>query len=103
MASAGVDPGLWVGVAGPPHLPREVRLFASDAECEELAELEHERWNAQRRMNGWRWGAVASKDEARRIHPDLVAYDRLIDETKEYDRAIVRETQEICWRTPPPA
>ena len=97
MASAGIDPALWRGVAGPPRLPREVRLFADEAACERLAELEHERWNAQRRMDGWRWADLPSKDERRRLHPDLVAYDRLSDATKEYDRAFVREAQLICW------
>jgi len=98
MASAGVDPALWRGIAGPPRLPREVRLFADDADCERIAELEHERWNAQRRMDGWRWTDLPSKDERRRLHPDLAPYARLKDETKEYDRAFVRETQLICWR-----
>lgn len=97
MASAAVDPGLWVGVSGPPPLPAEVRLFASPAELEAMAELEHERWSAQRRMDGWRFGRIAKKDELRRLHPSLKPYDRLDDPTKEYDRVIVRETQAICW------
>lgn len=98
MASAGIDPKLWLGVAGPPPLPADVRLFSSDAECEKIAELEHERWNAQRRMDGWRWADIPSKDDHRRLHPDLAPYGRLKDSTKEYDRAFVRETQAVCWR-----
>jgi hypothetical protein len=97
MASAGVDPAVWVGVTGTPALPRDVQLYADAAGCEQLAELEHERWNAQRRMAGWRWADIPSKDEQRRLHPDLTAYDHLIDQTKEYDRVLVRETQLICW------
>ena len=97
MASAGIDPALWRGVAGPPRLPHEIRLFADDAACERLAELEHERWNAQRRMDGWRWADLPSKDEQRRLHPDLVAYEQLPDATKAYDRTFVREAQLICW------
>jgi hypothetical protein len=50
-------------------------------------------------MDGWRWGDVPAKDEHRRVHPDLIAYDRLSEETKGYDRAIARETQLICWST----
>lgn len=99
LASAGVDPGLWIGSAGPPKLPRDVRLFANDEECERLAELEHERWNAQRRMDGWKWADLPGKDEHRRLHPDLVGYDQLPDATKVYDRVIARETQLICWTT----
>jgi hypothetical protein len=104
LASAGVDPVLWLGKAGPPQLPRDVQLFANEAECERLAELEHERWNAQRRMDGWRWADVLEKDEHRRVHPNLIAYDQLSEDTKAYDRAIARETQLICWSSgaPPP-
>jgi hypothetical protein len=101
MASAGIDPALWRGKSGPPHLPAEVRLFTGSEDLEPLAELEHDRWNAQRRMDGWRWAHLPRKDEQRRLHPDLVDYDRLADGVKEYDRAIVRETQLICWAAPP--
>jgi hypothetical protein len=97
MASAAIDPILWRGVAGPPKLPREARLFKDEADCERMAELEHERWNAQRRMDGWRSTSLPSKDEQRRLHPDLAPYAQLSDATKEYDRAFVRETQMICW------
>ena len=97
MASARIDPALWLGVSGPPRLPRDVRLFDSEADCERLAELEHDRWNAQRRMDGWRWADLPRKDEARRLHPDLQPYEALSDATKEYDRTFVREAQLICW------
>jgi hypothetical protein len=98
MASAGIERRLWVGVGGPPRLPPGVRLFNTDAECEHLAELEHERWNAQRRMEGWRWADIRGKDDARRRHSDLVPFDRLPEATKAYDRTIVRETQLVCSR-----
>ena len=96
LASAGVDPALWRGTPDPPPLPHDVRLFASDAERENLAELEHERWNAQRRMDGWRWADLPSKDEQRRLHPDLVPYARLPESSKAFDLALVEETQAIC-------
>ena len=96
LASAGVDPALWLGLAGPPRLGPGMRLFANDEECERLAELEHERWNTERRMDGWRATNRPSKDEFRRLHPSLVPYEALTDEVKEYDRVIVRETQMIC-------
>jgi hypothetical protein len=100
MASAGIDPTFWVGVRGPPWLPPEIRLFTSEAERERLAELEHERWNAERRMDGWRWADMPAKDERRRLHPQLAPFGQLSEDAKAYDRAIVRETQEICWRMP---
>lgn len=97
LASAGVDPALWRGAAGPPRIPTDVRLFRDAAEREALAALEHERWNAQRRMDGWRWADLPGRDERRRLHPALVPYDRLPEASKAYDRALVEETQAICW------
>ena len=96
LASAGIDPALWLGLSGPPRLGAGSRLFANAEDCEKLAELEHERWNTERRMDGWRSTTLASKDELRRLHPALVPYEALTDEVKEYDRVMVRETQMIC-------
>lgn len=97
LASAGVDPALWVGTTGPARLPREVKLYASLAEREALAALEHERWAAQRRLDGWRWADLPAKDERRRLHPSLAPYSALAEEVKDYDRALVDETQAVCW------
>ncbi len=97
MASAGIAPDLWRAITGLPHPGPGTRLYADGNDLERLGELEHERWDAQRRMDGWRWANLPSKDEARRLHPSLVAYDCLTDEVKEYDRVNVRETQLACW------
>jgi hypothetical protein len=96
LASADVDPARWRGVVGLPKLASGERLFADDAELEALSELEHERWLAQRRMDGWRWTDAPSKDEAQRLHPSLTPYAALTDEVKEYDRVYVRQTQDAC-------
>ncbi len=93
LASAGIEPGLWRGVVGMPRLGPAHSLFTDDAACEALARLEHHRWNAQRRMDGWRWTDAPRKDEALRRHPSLVEYDALADDVKEFDRVYVRETQ----------
>jgi hypothetical protein len=96
LASAGVDPVLWRGAASPWRLPPGAQLFRTDAEREALAELEHERWNAQRRMDGWRWTDHPAKDERLRLHPALVPYAKLTESTKAFDRALVEETQAVC-------
>ena len=93
MASAGIEESVWRGVLGLPQLPKGTLLYRSDDECEALARLEHERWNAQRRMDGWRWADLPAKDEKHRLHPSLAPYDDLSDEVKEYDRVYIRETQ----------
>ncbi len=93
LASAGIEPALWQGVIGMPRLGAEHCLFADEDACEALARLEHHRWNAQRRMDGWRWTDAPRKDETLRRHPSLVEYDALADDVKEFDRVYVRETQ----------
>jgi hypothetical protein len=93
LASAGVDPARWRGAHAIPKLCEGERLFAGPGELEVLAVLEHERWMAQRRMDGWR---VGERDDARRMRPSLIAYDELTDEVKEYDRIYVRATQDAC-------
>jgi len=57
-------------------------------EIEALAEVEHIRWLAVRELNGWRHGAV--RDDAAKVHPDMVAYDQLGEDRRELDRAVVR-------------
>ncbi len=96
LASANIDPALWRGLRTLPKLT-EGALYNNAEELERLSELEHERWNAQRRMDGWRWTSEPKKDDLRRLHPSLVDYDQLTDEVKEYDRGNVRETQAACW------
>jgi hypothetical protein len=66
----------------PPHEPdaREVEI---------LARAEHLRWMADRRLAGWRAGPA--RDDARKITPHLVPYDRLEEPVKAYDRDAVRQ------------
>ena len=95
LASAGLDPVLWRGKPGLPKLSPAQPLFSDAEQLEALARLEHERWNAQRRMDGWRVTKAPKKDEEMRRHPSLLPYDDLTDEVKEFDRIYVRETQAI--------
>lgn len=63
---------------------------AEDALLRRLSRIEHDRWNAERRLDGWRFGEV--RDDARRIHPKLIAFDdpRFTDEDIEKDADQVR-------------
>ncbi len=95
LASAGVDPALWRGQRGLPRLPAGARLFTTDAELEALAALEHERWNAERRLDGWAYADLPRKDEAGKRHPSLQPFSALSEDVKAYDRALVRETERL--------
>ena len=60
----------------------------SPSEVEALARLEHERWVTEREADGWRYGP--ERDDARKIHPYMVAFDELPPDIQEYDRIFVR-------------
>ena len=60
--------------------------FSHD-EIELLAEMEHERWVEQRRLDGWTPGP---KDIVAKHTPYLVPWSALGEEVKEWDRQAVR-------------
>jgi len=70
------------------RLPTIPGVSSNTPLVEELAILEHERWMADRRINGWSYGPV--RDNMRRIHPDLIPFSKLSEESRTYDRMIVR-------------
>ncbi|MCR9138573.1 MAG: RyR domain-containing protein [Alphaproteobacteria bacterium] len=69
-----------------PSLPAE-RLSQGDL-LEKLSELEHMTWRIDRELDGWRYGET--RDNVRRLHPDIKPYDQLSDAIKEFDRIQVR-------------
>lgn len=65
----------------------------SDELMEEMAELEHIRWNRFHYINNWQYGIPKSariKDSEKRIHRCLVPYDQLPDNDKEKERENIR-------------
>jgi hypothetical protein len=89
-ASAGLPP-IPNGVALP-RLAISQSLYNDEAGLMALAELEHERWNAERRLLGWRFADIERKDEVLMHHPSLRDFDGLSTEVKGYDIAFVEET-----------
>jgi hypothetical protein len=57
-------------------------------ELEELSRAEHDRWMAAKLVQGWTHGAT--RDDARKLHPDIVPYDDLSEAIKDLDREQVR-------------
>jgi len=70
---------------------RQVAL--TQGEIEIMAEMEHERWNAERLRDGWKLGKT--KDVGNKISPYLVGWSELPDDAKEWDREAVRRIPEI--------
>lgn len=59
-----------------------------------LAELEHRRWYAERRLAGWRF-AAGPKDAMRRTSPAILPWEDLKDEEKEKDRVAIRNLVKV--------
>ncbi len=57
---------------------------------EKLAENTHEVWAAERIAQGWRYGE--ERNDAEKLHPCLVEYDKLSDSEKTFDRSTALET-----------
>jgi len=70
----------------------KISIFDDDKEIEILARMEHNRWNAERFLNGWKQGP---KDVKRKISPYLVSWSKLSNEIQEYDRIAVRKIPDL--------
>jgi hypothetical protein len=66
--------------------PNQVKF--TPAEVEKLAQMEHERWCAEKRSSGYVFGP--SKNDETKAHPCMVPWDQLSEEEKEKDRQVVR-------------
>lgn len=51
---------------------------------ESIAKNVHETWAATRMAAGWKYGP--ERDDALKLHPDLVPYEDLPEEEKQFDR-----------------
>ncbi|SDX93693.1 RyR domain-containing protein [Allochromatium warmingii] len=67
----------------------EVEAFAfSSLEVERLAVIEHQRWAAERYLDGWTY--APERNNALKQHPDLIPYAALNEAGKDKDRFAVR-------------
>jgi voltage-gated potassium channel Kch len=57
---------------------------------ERMAEMEHERWKAERIEQGYELGPLRSDAARNLVHPELVPYAELPEDEKEYNRRLVR-------------
>ena len=68
--------------------------FTKDPDLVEmLSKVEHNRWEAHMWLNGWKYGAV--RNDKKKIHTDLVEYEKLSDEVKQYDRNTILNIKHI--------
>jgi hypothetical protein len=79
-------------LAAQPGHPVELFEFTGD-EVERLAQIEHDRWTAERRAAGWKHGP--KKDIERKINPHLVSWRQLAEDAKQYNRDAVRRIPKV--------
>jgi len=58
-----------------------------------LSKNTHEVWSKERMARGWTWGP--ERDDANKKHPDLIPYEELTDDEKQYDRNTSMETIKV--------
>jgi hypothetical protein len=85
-----------VVVPSPLVNPNDPPFTFSDAEVEDLAHGEHDRWCSDLRSQGWRWGPT--KDAARKLHPSLVPWSELPEEERDKDREPIRALPRMLAR-----
>ncbi len=56
-------------------------------EIELMARMEHELWQQARQADGWKYGS--QKNEKKRLHPDLVAWNELPESERQKNRLMV--------------
>lgn len=59
---------------------------------EEVAEMEHKRWNIEKLKDGWKYGSF---DAELKQSPEIVPYEELDSKTKEFIRKNVREVPQL--------
>ena len=64
----------------------------TNEDIEEMAEMEHGRWNVERLTAGWRLG---KRNPVAKTSPYLVAWKELPEEIKEYDRQAIRALPDV--------
>lgn len=57
---------------------------------EAIAENAHEVWAYNRKQEGWTFGP--ERDDAKKLHPDMIAYNKLPESEKLYDREMAMNT-----------
>lgn len=63
---------------------------------ESIAENAHEVWAKQRLSQGWTYGP--KRDDVLKQTPDMVPYNELTEEEKEYDRTTSQKTLKLIMK-----
>lgn len=80
------------------YTPEQIEQALQDQEaCERLARMEHDRWMAEKRLDGWQ-PTTGEKDTAGRLSPALVPWNDLPEHERQKDRdAVANIPQLLRW------
>ena len=81
---------------GPAVVPKKGLKAQLDENIERLAEAEHDGWLEHRSRSGWRW--AETRDDAKKLHPDMLPYAKLPEREKGKDRNTVRHYSDFATR-----
>ena len=89
--------GLRQGKDGAPAaVPKKEVTAQLEQNAEHLAEPEHDGWIEHRSRNGWRW--AETRDDARKLHPDMLPYAKLPEREKGKDSNTIRHYPDFAAR-----
>lgn len=71
---------------------KPILIRFTDKEIDIMSRMEHDRWMAERFMQGW---SLGPRDVAKRTSPHLVKWEELSGNIKEYDRQAIRQIPQL--------
>jgi hypothetical protein len=84
------------------YIPKDPSNWSQQVDLTEnlelMAELEHNRWYAERKLNGWQYGET--RNDNHKIHPCLVPYEQLPEQEKQKDRENIQALQQFFSSKP---
>jgi hypothetical protein len=81
----------------PAAMPEDELKAQLDQNIERLAEAEHDGWTEHRSRNGWRY--AETRDDTRKLHPDMLPYAALPEREKGKDRNTIRHYPDFATRS----
>jgi hypothetical protein len=82
-----------IGCTVAPYADDGVPFTFTPADVERLERPEHDRWYAERRKQGWRYGPV--RDEGKKQNPAMLPWDELPEAERTKDRNAVRRLTDV--------
>jgi hypothetical protein len=85
-----------IGAVVIPEAAAAPEFHFRDEEVGSLARMEHDRWMRERKATGWKYGET--RDNNRKLHPDLRDWSYLSEEAKEKDRNAILTLPETLYK-----